>query len=71
MLPQDPIMLLSVINTKLRDEYPDMDELCASLDIDRKQLEKKLEDAGFKYDKTINQFRQFTKRYLPSPLLVF
>lgn len=57
MLPQDPIMLLSVINTKLRDEYPDMDELCASLDIHRKQLEKKLEDAGFKYDKTINQFR--------------
>ena len=44
-LPQDPAMLFSFINMKLRDEYPSLDELCASLDIDRKLLEEKLNAA--------------------------
>ena len=57
MLPQDPLMLLSVINTKLRDDYYDLNELCASLDIDRKQLEEKLKGAGFHYDEVSRQFR--------------
>ena len=34
MLPQDPIILLSYVNTKLRDEYSSLDELCAALDAD-------------------------------------
>lgn len=57
MLPKDPFMLLSVINMKLRDEYSDLDELCASLDINRSQLEDRLKAAGFSYDATTNQFR--------------
>lgn len=57
MLPQDPIMLLSVINTKLRDEYPSLEELCHALDISQEELEKKLEQAGFKYSKEQNQFK--------------
>lgn len=56
-LPQDPYMLLSVINTKLRDDYADLDDLCASFDIDRSQLEQKLESAGFAYDPAVRQFR--------------
>ncbi len=55
--PQDPFMLLSVINTKLRDEYPSLDELCASEDIDRDALCARLADAGFEYMPEINQFR--------------
>lgn len=57
MLPQDPFMLLSVVNTKLRDEYSSLDELCSSLGIDRSDLESKLHDAGFDYMPEINQFR--------------
>lgn len=57
MLPQDPVMLLGVINTKLRDEYSDLDELCASLDINRDELEKKLATVGFSYVSDLNQFK--------------
>lgn len=56
-LPSDPFMLLSMINMKLRDEYPSLDELCAAEDMDRAQLEKRLSDAGFIYMPEINQFR--------------
>lgn len=57
MLPNDPFMLLSAVNMKLRDEYDSLDELCASLDVDRAALEQKLADAGFEYVPAINQFR--------------
>jgi hypothetical protein len=57
MLPQDPYMLLSVVNTKLRDEFSDLDDLCSSLDVDRGRLEEKLAQAGFTYEKSVNQFR--------------
>lgn len=57
MLPRDPFMLLSVINTKLRDEYSDLDELCASLDIDKSDLADRLSEAGFSYDPDTDQFR--------------
>lgn len=57
MLPQDPFMLYSFINMKLRDEYPDLEELCKSFDIDRSELQNKLKVAGFEYDSVRNQFR--------------
>ncbi len=50
-------MLLSVINTKLRDEFQSLDELCKSLDIDRAELEAKLKSAGFEYIPAQNQFK--------------
>lgn len=50
-------MLMSVINTKLRDEYSSLDDLCKSLDIDRASLEGRLREAGFEYMPEINQFR--------------
>lgn len=56
-IPTDPFILLSYINTQLRDNYENLDELCRSLDIDRHNLEAKLESAGFSYMPTINQFR--------------
>ena len=34
MLPQDPMILLSYLNTKLRDFYPTLDALCDDLQID-------------------------------------
>ena len=55
-LPQDPIMLLSFINMKLRDYYPSLDALCDDLDIDRSELEQKLNTAGFEYNPKANKF---------------
>ncbi len=55
-LPQDPVMLLSVINTQLRDHYPSLDELCASCDLDRQTLCDKLAGIDYVYDKDRNQF---------------
>ena len=47
MLPKDPFMLLSAVNTKLRDEFDSLDALCAALDLDRAALEEKLASLGF------------------------
>lgn len=56
-LPTDPFMLMSVVNTKLRDEFPNLEELCSSLDIDKTELIARLESAGFEYMPELNQFR--------------
>ena len=56
-LPKDPFMLLSVVNTALRDTYPSLEELCASEDIDKQALEQRLKSAGFTYVAELNQFR--------------
>lgn len=55
-LPQDPIMLLSYVNTQLRDHYASLDELCASLGLDRAQLEEKLGSVDYAYDASLNAF---------------
>lgn len=55
-IPQDPMMLFSFVNMKLRDEYPSLDELCKSLDIDSAMLEAKLAAAGFEYSPENNKF---------------
>ena len=55
-LPQDTFILLSYVNTQLRDNYPSLDELCKSLDVDRAELERRLADAGFEYSEEQNKF---------------
>ena len=55
-LPKDPFMLLSYINTQLRDNYPSLQELCSSLDEDEGEIRGSLEKAGFVYDDTLNRF---------------
>lgn len=57
MLPKDPFILLSFINTKLRDEFYDLDELCASLNVNKDNLVKQLESVGFQYNSSANQFK--------------
>ena len=56
MLPKDPMLLLSVVNTRLRDVCSDLDELCASEDVERSALEAELEKSGFRYDEKAKQF---------------
>ena len=55
-LPQDPYMLLSVVNMKLRDQYSDLDDLCLSLDVDKDELCARLRAAGLEYDAANNRF---------------
>lgn len=55
-LPNDPSMLLSYVNLKLRDFYPDLDEMCADLDVDRLAIEEKLSKIGYVYSRGKNQF---------------
>lgn len=50
-------MLLSVVNTYLRDDYTSLDELCKSLSIDEITLKDELHSAGFEYIPEVNQFR--------------
>ena len=51
-LPKDPVMLLSFVNTQLRDNYS-----AAAYDIDEKELCDKLAQIDYKYDETVNQFK--------------
>ncbi len=48
-LPKDPMMLFSVVNMKLRDCYPSLDDLCDDLHIDEDKLKEQLAEAGFQY----------------------
>ena len=57
MIPQDPIILLSWLNMKLRDEYSSLSELCSALGLDQQLLEDKMKSAGFDYDTSAKQFR--------------
>ncbi len=56
MIPQDPIMLLSFINLKLRDFYGTLESCCVDLDVNRAELEEKLAGIGYHYDKEKNRF---------------
>ena len=55
-VPQDPIILLSYINTKLRDSYSDLDSLCDGLNIDKQTLIDKLASIHYFYDAEKNCF---------------
>lgn len=55
-VPQDPYILLSFINTKLRDEYANLDELCRDIDINRVHLKSVLSSIDYSYIKEKNQF---------------
>ena len=55
-LPKDPVMLLSVVNTNLRDFYGSLDDFCRAKDVDKSEIEEKLEKINYSYDDTSNQF---------------
>lgn len=55
-IPNDPMMLLSYINTKLRDNYSSLDLLCEDLNLNLEELTNKLYSIGYTYDSTLNRF---------------
>ena len=56
-MPQDPMLLMSMVNTYLRDEYESLDALCEDREWDKAVLCSRLSAIGFDYIPEINQFR--------------
>lgn len=56
-IPKDSMILLSYINTQLRDNYSSLKELCQAMDLDEDQIKKTLSDIGFEYEPEQNCFR--------------
>lgn len=57
MIPKDPVILLSFINTQLRDYYKTLEDLCQSLDINQEELTEKLNIIDYHYNQSTNQFQ--------------
>ncbi len=55
-MPEDPIILLSYVNLKLRDFYSSLDAMCEDLDVSKPVIEEKLNGVGYRYDAEKNQF---------------
>ena len=55
-LPNDPVMLLSAVNMKLRDQYDSLDALCDDFHISPEDIEKKLDEIGYEYNREANRF---------------
>lgn len=56
MIANDPIILLSIINTKLRDFYPSLDALCEDMGEDKEEITEKLKSIDYSYDEKLNKF---------------
>ena len=55
-VPSDPMILLSFVNTKLRDFHPSLDDLCKSLQVEPSEITGKLANIGYEYDAELNRF---------------
>lgn len=55
-LPKDPMMLLSLVNMKLRDFYPSLEALCEDTGIDEIRLKERLAAIDYEYSAEKNQF---------------
>lgn len=56
MVPKDPVILLSYVNSKLRDHAKDIETLCDLVEIDRQELEERLAGMNYHYNREKNQF---------------
>jgi hypothetical protein len=56
MLPNDPVMMLSFVNLKLRDFYSSLDALCEDMDVDKNLIVDKLAQIDYHYDSVQNKF---------------
>ena len=55
-LPKDPVLLLGVVNTKLRDYYSDLDALCEDMQAEKEKIVEQLKGLDYEYDESRNQF---------------
>jgi hypothetical protein len=52
-----PDLIPGLVNTALRDDHEDLDDLCATHDLDRAEVEARLRELGYHYVAEIRQFR--------------
>lgn len=57
LLPKDPVMLMSFVNMKMRDEFRTLEDFCAFYGLNQEKLKAELENAGFSWMPGIRQFR--------------
>ncbi|WP_288776652.1 DUF4250 domain-containing protein [uncultured Eubacterium sp.] len=57
ILPKDPVMLLSVVNTELRDRYPSLEELAKAYGVTEQEITDQLALIKYEYQPETNQFR--------------
>lgn len=57
VIPKDPVMLLSFLNTQLRDHFSSLEELCRTFDLEAEEIQMRLEQIDYHYDKALNQFK--------------
>ncbi len=55
-MTKDPNILLSFINTKLRDQYLSLSTLCEDLELDIDEVNQVLNSIGYFYDNNLNKF---------------
>ncbi len=55
-LPKDPVMMRSVVNTKMRDYYHTLDDLCEDMGVEKEEIINKLREIGYEYDEGTRQF---------------
>ncbi len=55
-IPNDPMMLLSYVNTALRDSYSSLDDMCDSLALDKDSIITKLASIDYEYVEALNKF---------------
>jgi len=55
-MPKEPVMLLSFVNTQLRDNYNTLEELCKSYMVSEKEITDKLKTINYEYNTEKNQF---------------
>lgn len=55
-LPKDPVILLSYINTQLRDNFPSLEDFCKSNNLPETAVTEPLASIDYQYDKETNQF---------------
>ena len=56
MIPKAPVILRSFVNTKLRDEYASLADLCTALDADEAAILDALAGLDYRYDPVHNRF---------------
>ncbi|MBR1736443.1 MAG: DUF4250 domain-containing protein [Firmicutes bacterium] len=56
-LPKDKFMLLSYVNTQLRDNFSNLDELCIAFGEEKEKISEDLESIGYFYNEELNAFK--------------
>ncbi|MGN0316581.1 MAG: DUF4250 domain-containing protein [Lachnospira sp.] len=56
-MPKDPVMLLSFVNTQLRDKYSSLSELCKAYSVEESEIIDALSAINYEYNTSLNQFK--------------